>query len=349
MSIDVGRYLDLAGVIVLALLPIGLIPVVGSGEIRFLITFPLLLFAPGYAIVAAFYPESGRQTDDGPTGRGSDEAVTIGPIGRFGLSVATSVAAVGLITLGANFVTGITVFPIMVGLVAVTVVAALAAALRRRMLPAESSAGVYPRRRAADGLRRYFVADDRAFGSERPFEAQTRRGVALNALIVASVVVLFSSIGFAFVMGPQTDSFSEYYLLTEQNGNTTIVDTADGVQPAQIRSLQFAVENHEGETTTYTAVVQVQRTDGSGNVQDVLSEQRYSQRVAAGDTWRQQTELSSRPEPNARAVVLFYEGGDASGDPDHRLGPIPLSSNGTASAALDPPADDPHRRWGVSD
>lgn len=346
MSIDAGRYLDLAGVIVLALLPLGLIPVVGNGELRFAITLPILLFAPGYAVTAALYPESGTPDSDGTLAGGdAEEAAAIGPIGRLGLAVATSVAAVSLVTLGLNFVTGIRAFPILIALVALTVVAALSAAVRRRMLPDDRSAGVHPAGRITEGVRRYFVADDRSFSSARPFEAKTRRGVGLNALLVVSVLVLCSSVGFAFVVGPQEDSFAELYVETNQNGNTTIPDPSEGLTASQINSLQFVVDHHGEQPQTYTAVVQVR--DGSG---EVLSEQQYSQRVAPGETWRQQLDVSPRPG-SAQLSVRLYEGNDTSGQPDYPpLKQIPLSpsAGGNASAALDTPADapDPQRVTG---
>lgn len=338
MSIDAGRYLDLLGVVVLALLPVGLIPLIGDGVVRFLITIPLLVLLPGYAVAAAFYPESGRTDDrDGGMGDGrqSSDETGIGFVGRLGLSMATSIAIVSLITLAANFVVGIYVFPILISTVAVTVIGALAAAIRRRVLPADRSAGVYPHRRVADGLRRYFVAGGRSFGSERPFEATTRRGVLLNGLIVVSVLLLFSSVGFAFFVGPQDDPSSEFYLQSQQNGNWTITDTTDGVQAAELDSLRFVVANHEGDPTTYTAVVQVQRTDGSGNATQVISEQRYSQRVGDGETWRQQVGVGQQSGSNVRAVFLLYKGEDTSGDAYRRL-TLDLSADG--SAALRPPA-----------
>lgn len=336
MSIDAGRYLDLAGVIVLALLPLGLIPVVGNGELRFVITLPLLLFAPGYAIVAAFYPESGTSDSDGGlVGGAPGETVAIGPIGRLGLSVATSVAAVSLVTLALNFLTGIRAFPILVGLLALTVAAALLAAVRRRMLPADVEAGIHPLDRFRDGVQRYFVAGGQSFSAPRPFEAESRRGVGLNALMVVSVLVLCSSVGFAFVMGPQEDPFAELYVETSQNGNTTIPDPSAGLTESQIRSLQFVVDHHGDQPQTYTAVAQV-RTGGG----EVLEQSQFTQRVAPEEQWRQPLDVTPR-FGSARLYIQLYRGDDTSGQSAYTLERIPLTpATQTATPTNDTTPDD---------
>ena len=118
---------DLAAVAVLVLLATlsATLPVVSDTPLRVVFGLPLVLFVPGYALIAALFPEAGPSpsTEDDATDDGIDG------IERVALSFGLSIAVVPLIALTLNFTPwGIRLGPILVGVggftIAVTAVAA---------------------------------------------------------------------------------------------------------------------------------------------------------------------------------------------------------------------------------
>lgn len=352
--VDARRYLDLLGVVVLALVPFGvLLAVPGSGTLRLLALLPLVLFLPGYALVAALFPESGRSrgrdgtvAPEGPGARRTATPESLDAPARFALSMAASIALVGFVTLGLNFVVGIRTYFIFLGLVGITVVLALLAMARRAALPAGRSATVSPLSRVADGVRRYFVVDDtrRGFGRSNPlpFEATSRRSVLLNAFVLVTALVLLASAGFALTV-PQGQSFTEFYLTAQDgNGNTTLVDARDGLGQVERENLRFVVENHEDEDVTYTVVMRIERANEQGETTSVLNRRQFQRSVAAGETWRQQVNGNFQTGEDVRLVFNLYKSEDTGGEPalQLKIWTVPQNANQNAlaaPAALAPP------------
>jgi uncharacterized membrane protein len=126
---------DLAAVIALVVLTLGVVflPVVSETPLRIILGLPFVLFIPGYAFIAALFPEAGSgpvdsdaDADDDPEERGIDG------IERVALSFGLSIAVVPLIGLVLNFTPwGIRLVPIMLAVSGFTLVATAIAAVRR--------------------------------------------------------------------------------------------------------------------------------------------------------------------------------------------------------------------------
>jgi uncharacterized membrane protein len=116
--------LDLALVILLTLLciPFVLIPPLNETPVRIILGLPLVLFLPGYALIAALFP---RKDDlDG--------------IERVALSFGLSIAVVPLLGLALNYTPfGIRLSPILTVLSVFTISLAMGAYARRSMIPEE--------------------------------------------------------------------------------------------------------------------------------------------------------------------------------------------------------------------
>jgi len=116
--------LDLALVILFTLLcaPFVLIPPLNETPIRIILGLPLVLFLPGYALIAALFP-------------GKDD---LDAIERIALSFGLSIAITPLLGLALNYTPfGIRLSPILAVLSIFTISLALCAYVRRSMTPEE--------------------------------------------------------------------------------------------------------------------------------------------------------------------------------------------------------------------
>ena len=115
---------DLALVITFTLLciPFILIPPLNDTPIRIILGLPLVLFLPGYSLIAALFPRK----DD------------LDAIERIALSFGLSIAIVPLLGLALNYTPfGIRLFPILIVLSIFTISLAIGAYVRRYKIPEE--------------------------------------------------------------------------------------------------------------------------------------------------------------------------------------------------------------------
>jgi uncharacterized membrane protein len=312
---------DLAGVLVLTALTVlaVLLPVVRETPLRALLGLPFVLFLPGYAIVAALFPEAGdRPEPEGPDGpsaasRGGDDRAATPPSGdggidgveRVALSVGASVAVVPLVGLTLNFTRwGVQLLPVLLALVGLTALATAIAARRRRALPAAERFRV-PYRTWARSARTGLLQPD------------SRGEAVLNVLMVASVVLATASVGYAVAVPRQGEAFTEFYVLNErQDGRLVAEDYPRQFQSGESEPIVVGIGNHEHETVSYTVVVTLQRvrTPNASNETGVtvLEEEelgRFSNRLDANETWHHRYRI--RPTltgERLRLTLLLYRG-----------------------------------------
>jgi uncharacterized membrane protein len=310
---------DLAGAAALVVLTVlsSLLPVVSETPLRIVFGLPFLLFVPGYVFVAALFPESGTQGDadaDGGTSNADDRSGIDG-IERVALSVGTSIAIVPLIGLVLNFTPwGIRLVPILVGVSAFALVGIAAAAVRRRDLPEEEQLRV--------PYREWITA-----GRGELLDPDSRGDVALNALLVFSILLATASVGYAVAVPNQGEQFSELYLLTEGEEGELI---ADGYPAGFVKNesspLVVGIGNQEHSTTEYTLIGKLQRVEirGSGNdsVNDttgtesvsisVLEEERVAEfgpELAHDGSWtRKHNVTPTLTGEDLRLTYLLYRG-----------------------------------------
>jgi uncharacterized membrane protein len=306
---DVAFVAGVAAVIAAVLLS----GVVDGTVVQALVGLPLLLVIPGYALLAALVPRSGptkrreqpRSRLGGPDDphshreiRGVEWWVT-----AVGLSVLVVPAlALSLQVLPLAFDAG-NLVAVVTGAVAVF---ALAAVVRRIAVPADD------RYEAAVGS--WFA------GFAGPFSTETTYDVVVSLALVASVILLLGSVAFAANHSQQGASYSEFYLLTENEsgdlvstGYPTRIDTGDSPE------MVVGIDNSEGEETDYTVVVALQRLNGSDENATVVEEvelTRMEATVGANESWRSSHTIE--PElgegENLRVSYYLYRG-DAPEDP----------------------------------
>lgn len=302
---------DLAAVIVLTLITIVavLAPGVQETPLRIVVGLPFVLFLPGYALIAALFPEAGESPVSDTRSEASvdeveattDDRSGIDGIERVALSFGLSIAVVPLIGLVLNFTPfGIRLVPVVLAISGVTGVFTVVAAVRRRGLP--------PEERFQVPYRKWI-----ATGQSELFEPESRMDAALNVLMALSIILAVSSVAYAVAVPTQGESFTEFYLLTEQDNGSLVADGYPTEFTAgEPESIVVGIGNHEHQNQAYTTVVTIQDVRVANNSTTILAEnelRRVQTRIADGETWHQQLEIApSMTGERLRLQFLLYRG-----------------------------------------
>lgn len=301
---------DLAAVIGLTLLTIFVVVMPGVREtpVRVIFGLPFVLFLPGYAFIAALFPEAGEP----PTAEGEESAERsrlrdrgIDGIERVALSFGLSIAIVPLIGLVLNFTPwGITLLPILVAVGGFTIACGIVATARRRELPAGERFSV---------PYRTWVASARA----EVFEPDDRMDAALNVLLALSILLAVGSVGYAVAVPPDGERFTEFYVLTEDDdGELVAANYPTEFEAGEEADLVLGIGNNEHEEVSYTVVIQLERVEHANNETTVLERSeldRFSVELAHNETWL--GNLTIAPDmvgEELRLTFLLYQG-DAPG------------------------------------
>lgn len=327
---------DLAAVVVLTLLTLGSIFIPGVNETPLRVIFGLgfVLFLPGYALIAALFPEKssevtpeddetrteataetepkpspvpGTEAADADSSQPSDHGAHthqqgIDGIERVALSFGLSIAIVPLIGLLLNFTPwGIRLTPVALSVAVFTLASVAVAAQRRHELPAEEQFRVP-------------YTEWIAAGKAELFEPNSRTDTALNILLVVSVLLAVGSVGYAVAVPSQGEQFSEFYLLTESGDGELVADGyPDELAVGEQSELIVGIGNNEYEVTTYTVVIQLQTVDQEGNTTVVRTREeldRFQATVEHNSTHHEPHTLEpTQTGENLRVKYLLYKGG----------------------------------------
>jgi len=265
--------------------------------VRAVLAVPLVLFAPGYMLVAAAYPErpaaaSGAGsiliagTEEGESG--------LRPVERVALSVGLSVA--------------------MVPLLGAVLWAAFGELSRTLVLG--GLAGVVGMLFPVTVVRRYALAPDERFVTRPKAQAGRVRGwlvepsgvgTAANVLLVASLVLATGAATYAVAVPVDGESYSTAALLTEQDGELVAEGYPTNFTAGQAEPLTVRLTNSERAATNYTVVGAVERvttTDSRVRIDSQSEFDRSRLRLRRGETVRLDQEV--RPELTGENVRLSY-------------------------------------------
>ena len=290
------------------------VPGVRETPLRIVVGLPFVVFVPGYALIAALFPEANGEgikvTDDSSERNlyGVRSAVVgaegITGLERVVLSFGTSLAIVPLIGLVLNFTPwGIRLMPVAFSVGIFTVIATRIATTRRLELP-ETERFEVPYEQWAVAAKTGLLEPD------------TRRDAAVNVVLVVSVLLATASVAYAVAVPRQGESFTEFYLLTENETGSLV---ADGY-PTEFtrgkgRPLHIAIKNHEHRPMNYTVVVELQRVETANNSTRVLDARqldRFRASVAANETWvANRTIVPTMTGEPLRLRFLLYRGDSA--------------------------------------
>jgi len=276
-------------------------PVLSETPLRIVVGLPLILFIPGYALVAALFPEGGV-TPDATSAPSEDDDTPregIDGIERVALAFGLSIAVVPLIGLVLNFTPfGIRLAPIMIAISGTTILLTAIAAQRRWELPSEERFRV-PYRAWLKTARAELLSPD------------SRGDAALNVLLVASILLAVGSVGYAVAVPQQGETFTEFYVLTEtDDGELVADDYPTEFTAGDPRPLVVGIGNNEHEQVQYSVIVELHRVETSNNSTTVIEREpltRFNPTVTANTTWQQpHTVAPTMTGERLRLTYLLY-------------------------------------------
>ena len=213
---------DLALVIFLTLLciPFVLIPPLNESQVRIIFGLPLVLFLPGYTLIAVLYPRKGDL--DG--------------IERVAFSFGLSIAIIPLLGLALNYTPfGIRLMPILIVLSVFTISLAFGAYVRRSRITEEYR----------------FVLDFRALfkSIKESFKtADSKVDKILTIILIISIVLAISMVVYVIVTPKEGEKFTEFYVL---GPNGTASDYPTNLKVGEKGEVIIGIVNHEYANVTY--------------------------------------------------------------------------------------------------
>lgn len=286
---------DLAVVSVGALLAYAIVTTFQEGSVlRLLVTFPLALFLPGYALVSVLFPASERSARKTTSTPIETRPRGINVVERVGLSFAVSIAIVPMVGIALPFTRwGLTTASIAAALVAITVVLAQLGVVRRLRTPKPE---------------RFVVSPLASFSRLRRDESAA--ATASSVLLVLAVGLAAGALLVGFLVPVSTGGYSELALYSEdEDGELVTGQIDDEIGAGETVSATVSIENQEGEETDYTVVVQEQVIE-DGEVVERTELDQLETTLDDGTTGTGDLEITptAGEGETVRISVLMYQG-----------------------------------------
>lgn len=212
-SIYLWIFLALAGIYV---------PVISESPLRVVFVLPLILFVPGYLLIAALFPANGD----------------LEGLERVALSMGLSIAIVPLLGLALNYTPwGIRLDPIVVTLVIFSLVVGFIAQFRRRELPGENRFTV------PVGAYLATMKEEFSGGSASRFDR------ILSVALIAAVLVAAATTVFIIAVPKEGEKFTEFYILGPRG---KAADYPTEFMSGTPQTVIIGIGNHEYRDITYT-------------------------------------------------------------------------------------------------
>jgi uncharacterized membrane protein len=218
-----------AVILALAVLLFTLTPL-SSLPVRIPLGLLMVLFVPGYTLIAALFPKK------------SD----LEGIERTALSFGLSIAVVPLIGLGLNYTPwGIRLTPVVISLAIFTITMAAAAYWRRMSLPAEERFSIQFRETISI-WKEEILADDKG-----------RLDKALTVILIITILLSIAALVYVIVTPKQGEKFTEFYIL---GPGGKAYDYPTSVQAGNNSTVIVGVVNHEYALVNYTMSISINNT-----------------------------------------------------------------------------------------
>lgn len=287
---------DLLVVALLVLISGAALISVGPGGPLWILGVPFVVLFPGYAIVAAIFPEQpGSGTTDLSTStRGSNP----GWVARVALSLVVSAIVVGVCGFVLGWASVLRLDPAVGAVVGVTLVSAVIAAARRLRLPRERRANPFT-------------------GGSSQFSTGA---IGSNAVLVVSILVLVGSVAFVGAVPSDGEAFTESYLLSENSeGDLVAEDYPTTFVSGEGQPLYVGLENNEYRAINYEIEVVVQEINANG---EIVAQQRLDRvDVALDHSENTVVEPDIAPTMTGEGLRLQFlvHKGDTADNPDQTL------------------------------
>jgi len=199
-----------------------LVPPLSDLWVRVPVGLIMVLFLPGYALIAALFPRN----DD------------LDGIERAALSFGLSIAVVPLIGLGLNYTPwGIRLAPVVVSLSIFTIALLAATHVRRSMLPPEERFQV-PFRQSLNSLKEEITTNQ-----------TSRIDKILTVILVIAIISSIAALVYVIVTPKEGEKFTEFYIL---GLGGMAYDYPTEVVAGESSTVIVGIGNHEYQLTNYT-------------------------------------------------------------------------------------------------
>jgi len=213
-----------------------LTPVLSGTVPRTVLGLFLILFLPGYALIAALFPKMGD----------------LDSVERLALSFGLSIAVTPLVGLLLNYTSfGIRLDPILLSLSSLTILLVVVAYVRRRFTPSEAR------------FRVDFSGFFKSLGAG--FSGESRTGKVLSVILILSILVAVSATVYVIVEPKVGESFTEFYIL---GPGGMASDYPTNLTSGENGSLIIGIVNHENKQTSYHLVV---TSDNNVQIDEVVT------------------------------------------------------------------------------
>jgi len=229
------------------------LPVLSETFLRVLFGIPLVLFIPGYALIAALFP--GKGDIDG--------------IERTALSFGLSIAVVPLTGLVLNYTPwGIRLDPVVISLAILTTLLCLIAQYRRAELAPEERF-VVPFSGIRQSLAREFFPEE-----------SSRTDRILSAILLIAILAGVLTTVYVIVVPKEGEKFTEFFILGESG---KAADYPTRLLVGENASLSVGIGNHEYRNISYTVETWLVRMDfdEATNTSTLLAMDRISRSTTA--------------------------------------------------------------------
>ena len=293
---------DLLAIIVLTMTLVAtvLIPVLNATPLRTVLALAFMLFIPGYALVAALFPEKPGDESSEPTPE--EESLVPGNGGsishmeRVALSFGTSVASVMIIGLVLNITPfGLRLSSVLTAVAGTTLGLTYIATYRRLRVP-EANRLVLPFGAWAQSTVNTFTTYD------------SRADALFSVVAVVALLIAVTTAGYAFAVPPQGDPFTEFYIVTEGDDEELVADDyPTDLTVGEPESLVVGIGNHEHRNVRYSLVVELQEVAIEGDSTTVLErDELHRQQIIVGDGDSAHEEVSITPERDGDQLRLAF-------------------------------------------
>ena len=270
-----------AAIMALAVLLFTLTPLSGL-VLRIPIGLLMVLFVPGYVLIAALFPRAGDL--DG--------------IERIALGFGLSIAVVPLIGLGLNYTPwGIRLTPIVISISAFTLLMAAAAYWRRASLPPEERFSIHLRQ-WTDSLKEEIRAE-----GERSWVDK-----ALTVILILSIIASVAALVYVVVTPKEGEKFTEFYIL---GPGGKAYDYPTEVRAGNNSTLIVGVVNHEYRLTNYTMEIQLNNTPPNDRSALIVPILKMNLSLPHNETWeRNVSYVLDEPGDRQKLQFLLYKEGN---------------------------------------
>jgi len=199
------------------------LPYLNASFLRILFGIPLVLFIPGYTLIAALFPA----------------AKDLDGIERVALSFGLSLAIVPLVGLALNYTPwGIRLDPVVTCLCLLTIGLCLAAQFRRVQVP-ENERFVVPFAKMRQVLAREFF--------NKPGSSRTDR--ILSLVLLVAIIAAIITTAYVIIIPKEGETFTEFFILGD---NEKAADYPTTLLTGTNNSMFIGIGNHEYRTVNYT-------------------------------------------------------------------------------------------------